>query len=178
MADFVAIEYDDEFKAQEVRLTLLKLQKEYLIDLADAVVAVKDSKGKVKLHQAVNMTATGAARGGFWGTLVGLLFFGPFFGIGTLAGAAAGAVSGALTDIGIDDNFMKKLSEGFKPGTSALFVLVRSATADKVLEEIKKYGGTVLHTSLCHENQAKLQAALNEAQASVDSPDASAPATA
>ena len=165
MADLVVIEYDDEFKAHEVRLTLAKLQQEYLIDLADAVVAVKDAKGKVKLHQAVNMTAAGAAQGGLWGSLVGLLFFGPFFGIGTLAGAAAGAVSGALTDIGIDDDFMKKLSEGFQPGTSALFVLVRSATPDKVVTEIKRYGGSVLQTSLSHEKEAQLQAALDEAKA-------------
>ena len=165
MADLVAIEYDDMYKAQEVRLTLLKLQQEYLIDLDDAVVAVKDEDGKVKLHQAINMTTAGAARGGFWGTLVGLLFFGPVFGVGTLAGAAAGAVSGALTDIGVSNDFMKQLSEGFKPGTSALFILVRKATPDKVLEEIKKYGGTVLHTSLTHEQEEKLQAALDEAKA-------------
>ena len=165
MADLVAIEYDDEFKAHEVRLTLLKLQQEYLIDMKDAVVAVKDANGKVKLHQAINMTAAGATRGGFWGTLMGLLFFGPFFGVGTLAGAAAGAVSGALTDIGVNNDFMKKLSEGFKPGTSALFVLVRSATPDKVVDEIKKYGGTLLQTSLSHEQEEKLQAALDEAKA-------------
>lgn len=165
MADLVAIEYDDMFKAQEVRLALLKMQREYLVDLEDAVVAVKDENGKVKLHQAVNMTAAGAARGGFWGTLVGVLFFGPFFGLGTLAGAAAGAVSGALSDVGIDDNFMKKLSEGFNPGTSALFVLVRKATPDKVVEELKKYGGTVLKTSLTHEQEGKLRAALEEAKA-------------
>lgn len=165
MADLVVIEYDDEFKALEVRLTLLKLQKEYLIDMADAVVAIKDASGKVKLHQAVNMTAVGASRGGLWGTLVGVLFLGPFFGVGTLAGAAAGAVSGALTDIGINNDFMKKLGEGFQPGTSALFVLVRSATSDKVVEEIKEYGGTVLQTSLSHEQQEKLQAALDEVHA-------------
>ena len=169
MPNFVAIEYDDMFKAQEVRLTLLKLQQEYLICMEDAVVAVKDENGKVKLHQAVNLTAAGATSGGFWGTLVGLIFFGPFFGIGTLAGAAAGAVSGALSDVGIDDNFMKKLSEDFKPGTSALFVLVRKSTPDKVLLEIKKFGGTVLHTSLSHDDEAKLQAALDEAQNSINS---------
>jgi uncharacterized membrane protein len=157
------------FKAEEVRLTLLKLQQEYLIDMADAVVAVKDENGKIKLHQATNMTAAGAASGGFWGTLVGLLFLGPFFGIGTLAGAAAGGISGALTDVGIDDNFMKKLGDGFQPGTSALFVLVRKSTPDKVLAEIKKYGGTVLHTSLSHEDEEKLQNALNEAKALAES---------
>ena len=164
MADLVVIEYDDEYKAHEVRLTLLKLQQEYLIDLDDAVVAVKDTNGKVKLHQAINMTAAGASRGGLWGTLVGVLFLGPFFGVGTLAGAAAGAISGALADIGISNDFMKNLGEGFRPGTSALFVLVRSATPDKVTEEIKKYGGTILQTSLSHEEEAKLQAALDEAK--------------
>ncbi len=168
MADFVAIEYDDMYKAQEVRLTLAKLQREYLIDMEDAVVAVKDENGKVTLHQAHNLTAAGAVSGGFWGTLVGVLFLGPFFGIGTVAGAAAGAVSGALSDVGIDDNFMKKLSEAFKPGTSALFVLVRKVTPDRVLEEIKPYGGTVLHTSLGHEREEKLRAALDEAKAAAN----------
>ena len=57
MADLVAIEYDDMFKAHEVRLTLAKLQREYLIDIEDAVVAVKDEDGKVKLHQTYNLTA-------------------------------------------------------------------------------------------------------------------------
>ena len=163
MADLVVIEYDDEFKAHEVRLTLLKLQQQYLIDMEDAVVAVKDAKGKVKLHQAVNLTAAGAARGGLWGSLIGLLFLNPL--LGAAVGATAGAVSGALTDIGVSNDFMKKLSEGFKPGTSALFVLVRSATPDKVMAEIKKYGGTVLQTSLSHEQETKLQAALDEAKA-------------
>ena len=65
---------------------------------------------------------------------------------------------------------MKKLGEGFKPGTSALFILVRKATPDKVVAEIKKYGGTVLHTSLSHDQEEKLQAALNEAKAATAEP--------
>ena len=167
MADLVVIEYDDEYKALEVRLTLLKLQQDYLIDMEDAVVAVKDAKGKVKLHQPLNLTTIGAARGGMWGALIGLLFMNPL--LGAAVGAAAGGVSGALTDIGINNDFMKKISEGFKPGTSALFVLVRSSTPDKVVEEIKQYGGTVLQTSLSNEEEAKLQAALNEARTAASS---------
>lgn len=163
MSDLVVIEYDDEYKALEVRLTLFKLQSEYLIQMEDAVVAVKNSDGKVKLHQPINLTAAGAARGGLWGSLIGLIFLNPL--LGAAVGVAAGAVSGALTDIGIDDEFMKKMAAGFKPGTSALFVLVRESTPDKVMDEIKKYGGTVLKTSLSHEQEEKLQAALNEAKA-------------
>jgi uncharacterized membrane protein len=162
MSTLVVIGYDDQFKAQEVRLMLVKMQKEYLIDLEDAVVAVKDEKGKVKLHQAVNLTAAGAVSGGFWGTLIGLIFLNPLLGLAV--GATAGAVSGALTDVGVDDKFMKELAGEMKSGSSALFILVRSATPDKVLEEIKGTGGHVLKTSLSHDDEAKLQAALDAAK--------------
>ncbi|HZD48581.1 MAG TPA: DUF1269 domain-containing protein, partial [Silvibacterium sp.] len=59
------------------------------------------------------------------------------------------------------DKFMKDLAENMKPGSSTLFVLVRKVTPDKVLDEIKGTGGKVLQTSLSHEDEAKLQAALS-----------------
>ncbi len=162
MSTLVVVGYDDQFKAEEVRLTLLKLQKDYLIDMEDAVVAVKDAKGKVKLHQAVNLTAAGAVSGGFWGSLIGLIFLNPLLGLAV--GATAGAVSGALTDVGVDDRFMKELATSMNPGSSVLFVLVRKSTPDKVLDHIKGTGGKVLKTSLSHEDEAKLQAALSAAK--------------
>jgi len=64
MSTLVVIGYDDQFKTEEVRLSLIKMQKDYLIDLEDAVVAVKNEKGKVRLHQAVNVTTAGAVSGG------------------------------------------------------------------------------------------------------------------
>ena len=135
--------------------------RSFLLDLEDAVVVVKNDKGKVKLHQAINLTSAGAVSGGFWGSLVGLMFLNPLLGLAV--GASAGAVSGALTDVGIDDNFMKELGATMTPGSSSLFVLLRNATAapDKVLEELKGTGGIILKTSLFHEDEAKLQAALN-----------------
>lgn len=162
MSTLVVIGYDDQYKAEEVRLKLKKMQKDYLIDLEDAVVAVKDEKGKVKLHQAYNLTAAGAVSGGFWGTLIGLIFLSPLFGMAV--GAAAGAVSGALADVGIDDKFMKELAETMNAGSSVLFVLVRKATPDKVLEELKGTGGKVLKTSLSHSDEEKLQEALTAAK--------------
>lgn len=158
MSTLIVVGYDDVFKAEEMRITLQKLRKDYLIDLEDAVVAVKDEKGKVVLHQPINLTAAGAVSGGFWGTLVGMLFLNPL--LGAAVGAASGAISGRLTDIGINDNFMKELAETLQPSTSALFVLVRSMTEDKVLDEFKGTGGKVLKSSLNHEDEAKLQAAL------------------
>jgi uncharacterized membrane protein len=159
MSTLVVIGYDNEFTAEEVRLKLRKLQREYLIDLDDAVVAVKDAAGKVKLNQAVNLTAAGALSGGFWGSLIGLIFLNPLLGLAV--GAASGAASGALTDVGIDDDFMKGLAASLQPRSSALFVLVRKATVDKVLEELAGTGGKLLKTSLSHENENRLQAAIS-----------------
>lgn len=164
MASLVVIDYENEQKAEEVRQTLINMQKEYLIDLADAVIIVRDPSGKVKLRQAHNLTAAGALSGGFWGGLIGLLFLNPLFGFAV--GAAAGAVSGALSDVGIDDGFMKKLGDTLKPGSAALCVLVRKSTPDKVLDEVKKFGGTLIHTNLSHEKEEKIRAALESVQTS------------
>ncbi len=159
MSDLIAIAYDDEFKAEEVRLTLAKLEKAHLIELEDAAVVVKNTEGKVKLKQAINLTAAGAASGSFWGLLIGTLFFVPL--VGAAVGAATGALSGALTDIGVDDDFMRELGESMQNGTSALFILARKITPDKVLDEVSKYGGKVLRTSLSKDDEAQLQQVLN-----------------
>jgi uncharacterized membrane protein len=163
MSTLVVIGYNEIHKAEEVRLTLVKLQRDYLIDLEDAVAVTKDAKGKIKLHQTVNLTAAGAASGGFWGMLIGLMFLNPLLGLAV--GASAGAVSGALVDLGINDQFMKDLAATLTPNSSALFVLVRKSTPDKVLEEVKGTGGTILKTSLSHEDETRLQAALSAAKA-------------
>ena len=166
MSTLVVIGYNEIHKAEEVRLTLVKLQRDYLIDLEDAVAVTKDAAGKIKLHQAVNLTAAGAASGGFWGTLIGLMFLNPLLGLAV--GASAGAVSGALGDLGINDQFMKDLAATLTPNSSALFVLVRKSTPDKVLEEVKGTGGTILKTSLSHEDETRLQAALSAAKVSAN----------
>ncbi|OLN24472.1 hypothetical protein DVDV_4204 [Desulfovibrio sp. DV] len=164
MSDLIVVGYDDIFKAEEVRLKLLKMQKEYLVDLEDAVVAVKKGDGKVKLNQMYHLAASGAVGGGFWGMLIGLIFLNPI--LGAVVGAGAGAAAGALSDVGIDDDFMKKLAEHLQPDTSVLFVLIRKMTADKVLAELAGTGGKVIQTSLSHEDESKLQAALDAAKAS------------
>ena len=158
MSNLVVVGFNEPHEAEEVRLKLQKLQSEYLLDLEDVVVAVNDEKGKVKLHHAGNLIPDGAIRGGFCGSLTGLIFL----------NASTGAASGTLTDVGINDHFMKELAATLIPGSSALFVLVRKATPDRerVLEELKGIGGKILKTSLSHEDEARLQAALSAARSS------------
>jgi uncharacterized membrane protein len=158
MADLIIVAYPDEPTAEAARKKLFELQKEYLIQLGDAVVAVRQEDGNVKLNQLVNMTAAGASSGGLWGALVGLLFLNPL--LGAAVGAGAGAISGRFTDIGINDDFMKQAAGALSPGQAALCVLVRSVTADKVLPAMAQFGGTVLRTNLSAEQESKLRAAL------------------
>ncbi|MCD8139478.1 MAG: DUF1269 domain-containing protein [Planctomycetaceae bacterium] len=159
MSDLIVVAYNNEDEANQVRAKLMKLTKEYLLELEDAVVAVKKQDGKVKLQQMYNLTAGGAMSGGFWGLLIGMIFLSPI--LGAAVGAGAGAVTGALTDVGVNDKFMKDLADSFQPGSSLLFVLFKKATPDKVLEELKGTGGKVIKTSLTHEDEQKLQHALD-----------------
>jgi uncharacterized membrane protein len=163
MSNLVVVVFEEETTAFEFRAALAKMQKDYLIEMEDAVVVTKDKDGKVKLHQAVNLTAAGAIGGGFWGMLIGLIFLNPL--LGAAAGAGAGALSGKLTDIGISDQMMKDVAAAFQPGTSALFVLVRKATPDKVLEGLKPFAGKgkVFQTSLSKDDEATLRAVLESA---------------
>jgi uncharacterized membrane protein len=129
--------------------------------MEDVVVVTKNDKDKVKLHQAVNLTAAGVAGGTFWGMLIGMIFFNPL--LGAAVGAGAGAISGKFSDIGIDDKFIKELGKIITPGTSALFVLVRKATPDKVLEELKGFKGKILKTSLTADKEEALREVLEKA---------------
>jgi uncharacterized membrane protein len=158
MADLIVIAYDSEEKAEAARTKVLELQKEYLIELGDAVVAVRRDNGDVKLNQLVNTTAAGAASGGMWGALVGLLFLNPL--VGAALGAGVGALSGRFTDVGIDDKFMKDAAAALTPGQAALCLMIRKVTADKVIPAMAPFGGTVLRTNLSDEQEARLQAAL------------------
>ncbi|WP_442753838.1 DUF1269 domain-containing protein [Methylocystis sp. JAN1] len=158
MNDLLVIAFPSEAKAEGVRQKLFQMQKEYLIEMGDAVVAVKDAEGHVKLNQLFNTTAIGGVSGMFWGALIGLIFMMPL--AGAALGAASGAVSGALTDFGIDDKFMKDVAEVIPPGGAALFVLVRKMTADKVLEGLQGVGGTVLRTSFDKSMDQAIRAAL------------------
>jgi uncharacterized membrane protein len=158
MSDLVVIAFPSEQRAEEVRTRVLEMQKEYLIELSDAVIAEKLPDGRIKLHQMLDTTLQGAASGSFWGLLVGLLFMMPLAGVAI--GAASGALAGALTDFGINDRFMKDLAEVLQPGNAALFLLIRKMTADKVIDDLKGVGGTLLRTSLDHNKEAALRAAL------------------
>lgn len=157
MSELIVFAFKTETGAEEMRVALVQLQKEHLIELDDAAVVVRKADGKVKVKQAVSLVGAGALGGAFWGMLIGLLFWAPWLGLAV--GAATGAVAGGLSDVGVDDKFIKEVGETIDPGNSALFLLVREVTADKVIGYLTQFDATVLRTSLSNEDEAKLKEA-------------------
>jgi uncharacterized membrane protein len=166
MSTLIAITYKDENTGFDALDKLGELSKMQLIELADAAVAVKDEKGKVKVKQTLENQVSGTAAlwGGFWGLLIGLLFLAPIFW--GLIGALLGYIMSKAGDVGIDDKFIKDVGDSLDPGQSALFMLVVEATEDKVLEEMSQFGGDVYQTSLSKEDEENLKKALEHGDVS------------
>ena len=160
MSTLVAIAYPDADTAERVRTELVQMTKEHLLQLDDAVVVEHQADGKIKLHQAISTTGAGAAGGALWGGLIGLLFLAPLFGMAI--GAASGAVMGKVTDVGVNDTFMKELGAKMPAGGAALIMLGRAEAPERVLERVRPFGGEVIQTSLDTEQEERLRTALGE----------------
>ena len=172
MSELVCIAFKDSSTADRVLNELRAMETKYVLDLEDAVIVVRDIDGKVHLKQCVDVfggaTSHGVALGVLWGGLMGLLFMNPFAGlIGSIAGGAGGGAMttaaseyGLLSDYGIPDNFIKNLGSTITRGTSAIFLLIRSADQDKLLAHFSRYEGTILKTSMSKDQEEKLRAAL------------------
>jgi uncharacterized membrane protein len=172
MSELVVVGFDDTQQADRALNELVRLSKEHLIDLEDAVVAIRSQDGTVRIKQSVNLIGIGAAQGSLsgalWGSLVGLLFLNPLLGFaaGAAVGAGSGALAGSLSDYGIDDDLIRSIGDTLQPNTSALFVLVRKVQPEKVLADITGAGfqGKVIRSSLSPEQEQRLQAALSQAR--------------
>jgi uncharacterized membrane protein len=176
MNELLCIAFKDSGTADQELNELRAMENEYVLDLEDAVVVVRDPDGKVHLKQCVDVfggaTSHGTALGMLWGGLIGLLFMNPLAGLlGSLAGGAGGGAmtiaareTGVLIDYGIPDDFIRALGNTIRPGTSAIFLLIRNFDQEKLSGRIAKYGGTILKTSLSKEHEEKLRVALANQQ--------------
>ena len=155
MSNLVVMTFKNEDGAMMTLNKLAQLQDQELITLQDAATAVRGQNGKVKVKQANNLVGAGALGGAFWGMLFGLLFFVPFLGMAV--GAATGALFGRASDFGINDKFIKTVSDSIKPGYSALFILIEKAQVDRVVDELKPFDGEIIHTSLSKDEERMLK---------------------
>lgn len=155
MSDLVVLAFEDETGAGAMLDKMASLQKMQIVTLEDAAVVVRKQDGKVKVKQANSLVGAGALGGAFWGMLIGLLFFVPWLGLAI--GAVSGAIGGKLSDVGIDDKFIKEVGETIEPGHSALFLLIAESTPDRLAEELAGTKAKVIQTSLSKEDDARLR---------------------
>jgi uncharacterized membrane protein len=164
MATLTVWKFDTADGAQNALTTLERLQKEELIQVVDAaVVTWPVGRKKPKTQQLRSMTGAGALGGSFWGLLFGLIFFVPILGLAI--GAAMGALAGSLSDVGIDDEFIRRVRDEVTPGTSALFVMTANAVTDRVLEPFRGNRPELITTNLSKEQEARLREAFAEEDA-------------
>ena len=64
-----------------------------------------------------------------------------------------------MSDIGVNDKFMKELGETLPEGGAAVFILTRKVTGDKVLANLEEFRGKgrVLQTSLSKDSEESLR---------------------
>lgn len=158
-SNLIAIKFHSLEDAEKAFSRIADLEQKHLLELDDVAMVIRQQNGKVKLRQTADITAgKGALSGGFWGLLIGMIFLVPL--AGGLLGAALGALAGSATDLGISDEFMKKVGQEIQPGDTAIFALIRQATYDKVVDELKDLDGELYYTSLSADEEAKLRKAL------------------
>ncbi|WP_413290511.1 DUF1269 domain-containing protein [Bdellovibrio sp. HCB337] len=159
MSVLIAILYPEEKVADEVLEAVEKLSHDGHLDIEDACAVVKDIHGKVKLHQENDLSLFGAVAGLALGTFFGWFIWLPYLGV---PGAIIGALAGRASDRGINDHYMRDLGKEMQPRTSALFVLLRSTSAEGALQELAPYGGRIFHTSLTKSEELNLEEKLEQ----------------
>jgi uncharacterized membrane protein len=161
LATLSVLKFNDPSGADRVLLALQGMQERQLITLQDAaIVSWPQGRKKPQTRQIYGMAGAGAGFGALWGFLFGLIFFVPLLGMAI--GAGMGALGGSLTDVGIDDDFIKQVREKVTPGTSALFVLTSGAREDQVIEELNQYDFEIISTNLPAEQEQELREAFGE----------------
>jgi uncharacterized membrane protein len=137
-----AVGFDDVSGADRVGGEILKLAERHCLVLADWTVAVRSADGSFTVGGEPLLQAT-------WHGRLATFLASLALGAPPLTSAAVGAItSGAQTEACISDDFVGKVKELMKPGTSVLFVLDRAADLNAILEGIRGLGGTVLKTNV------------------------------
>jgi uncharacterized membrane protein len=159
MADLIAIGYSDTTTAAAAAEEVARLSADLIIQPDAVAVIVRDQDGKYHVTTSHHPVGAGATWGMFWGFLFGLLFFVPVFGLAI--GAGLGALMGKVEKAGIDKEFQEQVRGMVKPGTSALFLVVEKVTPDKATDALRRFGGTVLKSSLSEDAEQELQSAMH-----------------
>ncbi len=160
--EMVVVSFDEKEKASEVLSTLKQLEDQEIIDLKSAAIVIRETSGNVNINETNDFDAkkgaiTGALAGGVLGLLTGRMIG------GALLGAGGGVLASTVVDLGIDDDFLKRIGDNIKPGSSAIIAMVDFAHIDRAMKELDKFeGGKILRHNLSDEVYKKLSEAVED----------------
>jgi uncharacterized membrane protein len=150
----IVLGFEGQDSAGEALSKALDWNEKRIVNLEDAVVAYRADDDKVHIHQTKTLTRKFAIAGGGTGFLVGLLMGGPIGGLAI--GAVTGAIAGKRKDTGIDDHYIKEMSDQMRPNTSLLFLLGKSLDPKRLQNELNELDAVVVTTSLTDQEQERL----------------------
>ncbi len=154
-----AWKFDEPDGAERALTRVRALAEQGLISVDDAaLVTWPTARRRPRTRELGSLTGPCALLGGFWGTVLGLIFVAPLAGLAV--GAATGAVLGSLSDAGIDDDFIAEVRARVTPGTSALFLLSHGAVVDRVAAEMADVEMDLVRSNLGAEQERRLREAL------------------
>jgi uncharacterized membrane protein len=164
MSELIVTGFKGEFTADEVLLDLFKLEQVHLVDLEDAAVAARKKDGTIKIRHTNILVKADATLGSEVGLVVGTMLLNPLMCtlIGGVVGAAVGETVKVLEHIGVKDDFIRDVAETLKPNSSAIFILIRKSIPGKVVEELSRFKGRLLRTTLSPTQEAELKNILME----------------
>ena len=160
MSYLIVITFDNPDEAAKVRQTLKNMEHGGHLSLDDSAVVVKEASGKVHLKNEMDR---GEEAGIIGGSVVGLLIGSVLFPVvGLVLGAVGGALVGKLLDKGVDQKFVRDVTEKMQPGSSAIFFIVRDEDPGMAIASLRPYKGQIYETTLPEEAEEALRQELKK----------------
>jgi len=147
--EMIVVAFDGEGRADEVLKAVQQLDHEHVVHLKNAAVIVRESGGKITIHESRDFDAKqGAIVGALAGGLISRLTGGSLLGDAAL-GAAGGFVASRVIDLGFKDDYLREVANTLTPGSSALVAILHFDHADQAAQTLQQFaGGRIIRQTL------------------------------
>lgn len=147
----IIIKYPSRAIAEQALARVKQLNKEDAVQLVDAVLVEKNSKGKLKIEPVDSLsTKKGLKRGGAAGLVLGILGGAPALAL-ILAGGAVGAVWGKLGGHKLESRLKEELGTVLEPGEAAICNIVEYEAWQAAYDRSRYLDAEVITTELSQE---------------------------
>ena len=178
MSELVAFVFRDQFRAPEVLNELRRRDFVWSRDLDEAIAVRLDEQGKARVQLNIDIsTDEGAGWARLWGSLLRTTLFVSGTEVLVEAASAVASSNGKASAsrpgnetapectwwqeaLARSVNFKRDVAALMEPSGSAIFMLLHAVDVRVVLNQLRNYGDTIVHTSLSSEQDKKMLALL------------------